>query len=259
MTGLRSISRVEKLDIAKGIHLRLLARLAANGPEPALDGFIAPLEALTKRLEGHVSGDASASAASTSLLSRLDVADDEVDTLLRHVENYLLVEGRRRSGVYVIAARNLHDNAFPQGVSCVDARISEENAYCKRAIEVLRSPEHEATIKGIKLPLSWIDAFEVAVDKSDALNNELLNSRGDKSEHVRFARAVENEWVNLMRRLRNHIASRADASDLQKKQEGERLLEPLLLALKKLSADAAARATRRKKNAEAKVQESQSG
>ncbi len=249
MSDLNLLPRTDKLWIARCIHQRLLARLGTFGPEPALDAFIAPLGELCTRLEVHMGGTNGAHAASGNLLSRLFEADDEVDTWLRHLYNFTAVAGNRRSGVHAAPARALHGTAFPRGLTPVSARISEENAYCRAAITVLRAPEHATTLKGIKLPFSWIDALDDAVSQSSALDAELLKARGDRSGHIRFAQAAETDWVRLMRRLRNHMAGRADASDLLRFQEGQRLLEPLLVELKKQNADASARATRRKTRA----------
>jgi peptidoglycan hydrolase CwlO-like protein len=62
---------------------------------------------------------------------------------------------------------------------------------------------------------------------------------------VVLGRDAEEEWVDVMRRLRKYVEARASADDLEKQEEGKVLLAPLLDALKKMHADAAARTTRR--------------
>jgi hypothetical protein len=245
MTELAKISRAEKLSVAKRVHEGLKERLKAGPEEPALDAFIAQLEAIIFDLEAHVGGTSETKGGRAALLTVADESDDEVDTLLRHIENYLLVESRRRTGDNRARARELHKAAFPDGLAHVDDRVIEENNHCRDSIRVLRVPENAATLNAIGLPIEWVNAFEAAVEKSDADNAALGKGRTARSTHINQAQGVEEDWEDAMLRLRHHIAGRARRDDLAKKAEGRKILDPLLFAVQKMRATAAARATRR--------------
>jgi hypothetical protein len=245
MSELSKIPRAEKLTIARRVHQALKSRLDDGPTEPALDAFIPELEAILARLETHVGGTSEIQGDRAALLTAADESDDDVDTFLRHIENYLLVEGRRRTGKNRARALSLHKAAFPDGLAHIDDRVVEENNHCRDSIRVLRVPENVETLNAIGLPIAWVDAFEAAVKKSDADNAALVQARTARSTSISQARDVEQEWEDMMRRLRHHIAGRARRDDVAKQAEGRKILDPLLFAVQLLRATAAARATRR--------------
>jgi hypothetical protein len=186
-----------------------------------------------------------ADAARKALLARLEDADIDVDTFLRHVESYIKIEATRRSGPNVAAAQALHSAAFPRGLEPVDEYIPDENRLCRDSIAVLRSPEHAPTVIAIKLPEAWIPSWEAALDESDAAFDALSRSRTSKSVHVGGGQDAEDDFVDAAIRLRKHVESRASRNDKAKIAEGKELLAPLLDALKKARTEERARATRR--------------
>jgi hypothetical protein len=246
MATLNQIGRGKKPGISDGISSRLAARMAAGPPEPGLDIFIGELNAVTSELGSHVTGKSEANAARTALEDAVDAADAKVDTCLRHTESYVDVEALDRRSPNAVAARALHDAAFPDGIGPINDYVIDQNVYCRGAIAALRAPEHQGTIAAIGLPAAWIDQFEVAVGASEAAMDQLIAVRGDKSAHVGLGRDAEVAWVDIMVRLRRYVASRAKRGDMAKQIENRQLLEPLLVALEKLDAEAAARATRKK-------------
>jgi len=174
-----------------------------------------------------------------------DAADAKVDTRMRHIETYLEIEARARRSPYASAARALYDAAFPDGLGPIDDHIIDQNIYCRMALDALRAPEHQATLAAIELPAAWVDAFEVSLKASETAMDQLLKARGEMHAHVGLGRDAEANWVDLMVRLRRPIASRTKKGDTARQMENKRLLEPLLVALQKLDAEAAARATRK--------------
>lgn len=70
-----------------------------------------------------------------------------------------------------------------------------------------------------------------------------------KTGRINLSQDVEEEWEDVMVRLRHHIAGRAKRSESAKINEGREILDPLLNAVKKMRADAEARATLRAKKA----------
>jgi len=247
MAYLENIPRPEKLEVARKIHANLVARQAAGPAEPALDAYIPDIAGVIGRLETHVHGSVNASTARQVQLARLDVADIEVDTWYRHIEGFLHVEAHRRAGPNVIAARAVYAAACPDGLAHVDDRVPEENAYCRNLLSVLRDPANAATLAALELPLVWLDRLQAALDASDAALRDLAAARQDKSTHTDLGRDVEEDWVDLMDRLRRYVDTRASRHDAVKRAESEALLGPLLVVIKKLRADAAARRTRRTK------------
>jgi hypothetical protein len=155
MSTVSQLTRSQKHDAGKAVLSRLEARAQKGPPEPSLDAYIPLLRALNARLGTHVEGKATSNAARKAQLFRLDTADCEVDTWLRKHESFVAIEANRRVGPNVEAAMALHEAAFPQGVSYVDAYIPDENRLCRDAIAALRAPEHAATVKAIKLPAEW--------------------------------------------------------------------------------------------------------
>lgn len=249
MADLNHVPRGQMPIIARGLEVRLNARKAKGPPEPVLDGFIVEIVEVAVRLETHVAGKATADAARTALLDNLDLADANVDRQMRHLESYIDVEAHCRRSPYTSGAQALHSAAFPDGLGPIDDHVIDQNIYCRAALNVLRSPEHQDTIAAIGLPVAWIDDFEAALKASDAAVDQLMMARGDKSAHVGMGRDAESAWVDVMVRLRRYVASRAKRGDTAKQIENKQLLEPLLVALQKLDAEAAARATRRDKKA----------
>jgi len=257
MATLNQFPRGEKLGIAKGILVRLIERKDKGPAEPALDAYIDELNGVAGQLEVHFTGKTSADAARTAMIDAADAADAKVDTRMRHIENYLETEARARRSPHASTARALYNAAFPNGLGPIDDHIIDQNIYCRMAMGALRAPEHQATIAAIGLPAAWIDDFEQSLKASEAAMDQLLKARGEKHAHVGMGRDAETVWVDLMVRLRRHIASRAKRGDTARQIENKQLLEPLLVALQKLDAESAARATRKtgKQNPPAQVPE----
>lgn len=243
--NITDVPRSDKRDIARNLIIGLKGRLQGGDPEPSLDAFIPELEQIAAKLDTHVSGNQLADAARAARLERADVADVNVDTWLRHIESYIDVEAKRRAGPNVARARGLYAAACPDGLAHVDARIVDENAHCRETLGVLKAPEHAAAIAAIELPNAWITKFEAALVESEAAINDVIAARGEKSTHVALGQNVEDEWVDLMVRLRKYMGSRAKRTDYVKVAESRALLSPLLDALQKMRVDAASRATKR--------------
>ncbi|MDI1447475.1 hypothetical protein [Polyangium sp. 6x1] len=243
--SLNQIPRAQKRDIAKKIKENLEARAANGPPEPALDIYIGECNDIGDALDAHVTGNVLAHAERAARLAQLEAADDEVDRWYRHIESYMSVEARRRVSPNLLGALAAHQAAFPNGLAHIDDPIADENRICREALLVLRAPEHAATLSAIDLPAVWLDRWEAAILESDALLAEVEKARTDKRAHVGAGRDAETEWVELMVRLRQYVASRAKRSDLARMQEGKALLAPLLDAMGKLRTEAAARATRK--------------
>lgn len=245
MAKLDQIPRAEKRDIARKIKDNLSARAAKGPPEPALDAYVAECTDIVDALDAHVTGNVLAQAERTARLAQLAAADDAVDTWYRHLENYIGVESRRRVSPYALHAAAVYEAAFPDGLAHVDDPIADENRICRDALLALRAPEHAATLVAIELPMIWLERWETALGKSDALLAEVEKARTDKRAHVGAGRDAETEWVELMVRLRRYVSSRAKRSDTARIQEGKALLAPLLDVMARLRAEAAARATRK--------------
>lgn len=245
MAKLDQIPRAEKRDIARKIKDNLSARTAKGPSEPALDAYIAECTEVIDALDAHVTGNVLAQAERTARLAKLASADDAVDTWYRHLENYIGVESRRRVSPHALNAAAVYQAAFPDGLAHVDDPIADENRICRDALLALRAPEHAATLAAIELPMGWLERWETALDTSDALLAEVEKARTDKRAHVGAGQDAETEWVELMVRLRRYVSSRAKRSDTARIQEGKALLAPLLDAMARLRAEAAARATRK--------------
>ncbi|MRG93612.1 hypothetical protein [Polyangium spumosum] len=248
MAKLDQIPRAEKRDIAKKLKDNLTARAVKGPPEPALDAYIDECAEVVDELDAHVTGNVLAEAERTARLAQLASADDEVDTWYRHIESYIDIEARRRTSPFALQAAAVHQAAFPDGLAHVDDPIADENRICRETLVILRSPEHAATLTAIELPSIWLEKWETALDKSDALLAEVEKARTDKRKHVGAGRDAETDWVELMVRLRRYVSSRAKRSETARLQEGKTLLAPLLDAMAKLRAEAAARATRKSKS-----------
>jgi hypothetical protein len=143
------------------------------------------------------------------------------------------------------------DAAFPHGLSHVDDYIPEENQFCRATIAVLRSTEQAPTVAAIGLPSTWTNNWEVAIDESDAVFAEVNAARESKSGHVDEGVDAEDDFVDIVVRLRRYIASRASRKDKAKQAEGRELLHPLTEALKKMATEQAARETREKNESSA--------
>ena len=243
------LSRVEKTAVCMAIHENLKTR-AQNGPaEVVLDAYIPALASIGVRLSAFVEGKNEVSATHTAFVILSEDADCEVDGLCKHVESFLYVEGHRRRGASVQAAKTLYDAVFPNGIAFVDDAIPDENTIVREILTKLRAPEHQATLAGIKFPLVWLDELEVAVEKSDKAYRDRMATFGQREDVVSRAREVETEWLDVVMRLRKYVASRAPAGDLEKAHENKELLRPLDEAMAKEKALAKARATRRTKKA----------
>jgi hypothetical protein len=170
-----------------------------------------------------------------------------VDSWYRHIEGFLSVEARRRSGAHVEAANATYKAACPDGLAYVDAYIIDENVYCRAMLTVLRAPEHQKTLEAIEFPISWLDKLEAMLTESETAMAEMLKARDERKGHVGLGRDAEADWVELMIRLRRYVSMRANRRDTAKQNEGKALLQPLLDALQKEKTDAASRATRKSK------------
>lgn len=246
MATVSDLSRAQKLDVGKAILPRLEARAKKGSKEDALDAYIPQLVDINTRLGTHVEGKVVANATRKAQLLRLEIADSEVDTGLRHHESFVSVEANRRVGPHVEAAAALHGAAFPQGISFVDAYIPDENRLCRNAIAALRAPEHAATVQAIKLPAEWTTQWEAALDESDAAFADVQKARETKTSHVGEGQNAEEDFVETMVRLRRYVESRAPRADKAMQAESQELIQPLLDALKKVQTEKAARATRRR-------------
>jgi hypothetical protein len=190
-------------------------------------------------------GNVVADGTRALVLAKLDLADVDVDTWYRHIAHFFEVEARRRTGPNAVKAQACLDAAFPEGLAYVDARIIDENRYCRDALVVLQAQENAALLADTHFPMVWLTYFADALDASDAALDEVVATRGDQSTHISKGQDAESDWVDLMVRLRRYIASRAKRTDKARIEEGRALLRPLLDELKRLSAESAARATRK--------------
>ncbi|AKT39188.1 hypothetical protein [Chondromyces crocatus] len=250
MSGLSRLNRAEMRDIAQQLIRALQDRAAAGPPEAALDEFIPLLTAVSARLNGHVDGGEVADAARRTQLVQLDEADDDVDTWLRHVESYLEVEALRRTGDLQGAVKALQAQAFPDGLEPIRAYVPDENRYCRTALSVLGSAEHAPTVLAIRLPSDWLTQWAAAIEESEAAFAAASKARLARSQHVNHALDAQGEFVEVARRLRRYVQSRASSRDKARVAEGEMLLSPLTVPLKKLRTEARARATLREKAAQ---------
>lgn len=246
--NLTNVPRPEKLTIATAIHTALVKRKKAGPSEPGLDAFIPELATVKDKLTTHVNGKSTANAARAKHLARAENADVDVDTLYRHIEAFVFIEANRRSGPHVGHAQSLYSAAFPEGLAHIDDRIETQNIHVRATLNALQSPEHAATLKAIELPSAWIPALEAALAESNAAVADVAKARGEKASHVDLGKSAESDWVDLMVRLRKYVASRAKRTDIARIAEGKELTKPLLDAIQKLRATAAARATRRINN-----------
>lgn len=242
--NLNQIPRAQKGEIAAKVLANLKERAAQGPAEPALDAYIPELSDIDAALSTHVTATTLADAKRTARLARLDEADCAVDTWYRHIESYLDIEANRRIGPHLVKAAALHKAAFPHGLAHVNDPIADENRICRDALMILRSNDHAPTLQNIELPAVWLEHWETALDQSDKAYAEVDEARNTKQSSVSAGRDAESEWVELFVRLRRYVSSRAKRSDVARLQEGKTLLAPLLDALNKLSAEAAARATR---------------
>lgn len=220
-------------------------RRAAGPPEPTLDAYIDEIEPVVTALEQGVGGQVHAAAALKALHARVEAADIDVDTRLRHHFYYINVEATQRSGPNVADARALEAAAFPDGLAHVNDYIPDENRLCRNAILAMRSPEHAATVAAIELPAGWIDRWEKALNESDAAFDAVQKTRAGKSIHILTGQDAEVAFVDVMLRLRSYIGSRASRADKVKSAQGNLLIAPLLDALAKARAEERARGTRK--------------
>jgi hypothetical protein len=243
-----TIAQLPRPDMAKAgreIMSLLQQRISAGPPEPALDAYIAEFDPVITALEQGVTGQALAASALKALLGKVEAADIEVDTWLRHHFYFINVEASRRGGPNVAAARALEAATFADGLSHVDDYIPDENLLCRHAIAALRSPEHVAAVAAIGLPAGWTAAWEGALNESDASFAAVQKTRTDKSIHVVVGQDAEVAFVDVMVRLRKYVDSRASRTDKVKVAQGKMLLSPLLDMLAKAKAEERARGTRK--------------
>src|SRR6185436_10884553 len=129
--------------------------------------------------------------------ARVEVGDVQVDSWYRHIEGFLSVEARRRSGPHVEAASATYKAACPDGLAYVDAYIIDENAYCRAMLTVLRAPEHQKTLEAIEFPMSWLDKLDGLLTESETAMAEMLKARDERRGHVGLGRDAEADWVEL--------------------------------------------------------------
>lgn len=244
--NLTDVPRSDKLDIARSVLHALQNRQQGGSPEPALDVFIAELTSVAAALEvppaRALTGDRGESTRA-GLLARADAADVEVDTWLRHIESFLNVEASRRSGPNVGAARSLYTSVCPDGLAHIDARVVDENAHCRETLGVLKDPENASIIAMLELPATWLAKFEAALVESEAAVAEVIAARD--AHAATGGRTEEDEWVDLMIRLRKYMGSRSRRTDFVTIAESRAIVRPLIDTLQKMRADAASRATKR--------------
>lgn len=243
------LSRVGKASVALAIFHNLEIRAQKGPAETVLDAYMPALASVGQRLSDFVEGKNEVSATHTANVILSEDADCDVDVLCKHVESFLYIEGHRRRGAYVQAAKTLYDAVFPNGTSFVDDAIPDENTIVAAVLTKLRAPEHQTTLANIKFPLVWLDALEVAVEKSNKAYNDRMAALSQSLDVVSRAKETETEWLDVVTRLRKYIASRAPAGDLEKAHENKELLRPLDEAMAKEKALAKSRATRRTKKA----------
>lgn len=243
--NLTDVPRAERLDIVRNLLAALVSRQQSGAPEPALDAFIPELEALLTGLESRPSGDALGDALRAGRLARAELAEVDVDTWLRHIESFLLIEASRRRGKHLLLARDLFMAACPDGLSHIDVRVVEQNAHARETLAVLKAPESAAAIVAVELPTWWITKLEAAIIESEAAITEVIASSSDRSSGFSLDRDPEDEWVDVMLRLRKYLGARARRTDFVRIIETRTLFRPLLDALQKMRAEAAARDSKR--------------
>jgi len=249
-------SRADKEDIARQIFDNLVARQKAGPNEPTLDAFIPEVGAVATKLAIHVQGKTTADAAREARIERAERTDSRVDKYYRHIDNFLEAESLDRHSPYATGAAALHKAASPDGLAHIDDRIIDENTYCRDMLTVLRDPEHEPTLIAIEFPMAWLDKLDAALTESEAAIADVLKARSDRRDHVDMGREAEEDWDDVMIRLRQYMSIRARRKDAAKQAECRKLIEPLLDTLQKYKTEAATRATRRAKAAsEAHVSE----
>ena len=253
------LSRSEKASIGRKLHDNLIVRAQKGPPEPTLDAFIPQLDATTTRLEAHVAGKDETSAARVAHADRSEKADIEVDTVARHIEGFVDIEGSRRTGPYVVSARALHTAAFPRGRAFLDDHVPDQNREVRRILAVLRAPEHAATLAGISFPMEWIKRLDYAVGESELALAEKATARGAIGDHISLGKDAEAAWVDVVGRLRKYLECRAPAGNVEATVENRALLAPLNDAIAHAKALAASRATRRGKQATQPAPESTNG
>ena len=243
-----TIAQLPRPDMAKAgreILILLKDRQSFGPPEPALDAYIPDLEPVITALEQGVTGQVLAASALKALLAKVEAADIEVDTWLRHHFYFINVEASRRGGHNVAAARALEAATFADGLAHVDDYIPDENLLCRQTIAALRSPEHVPAAAAIGLSSGWTDAWEAALNESDASFAAVQKTRTDKSIHVLVGQDAEVAFVDVMVRLRKYVDSRASRTDKVKVAQGRLLISPLLDMLDKAKAEERARGTRK--------------
>lgn len=252
--NLAHILRPTMASIARETRDLLIARAKAGPAEPALDEYIPQLDGVAAKLDVHVEGNAKAGATRATRVAALEIADDEVDRWYRHSYGYLNAEGLRRTGTIGPIALALLAKAFPDGLAHVDDRVEDENVYLRKALAVLQDPEHAAHLAAIDFPMFFLDRLDQALTGSNVALANVVQARDDKSSAVSAGQDAEDEWIDLVVRLRRYVGSRATRkSDPARYEEGLALLAPLLKELKRLRAEATARATKAKTKAEAEA------
>jgi len=239
---LTNIPRAEKLSIATKLHENLRDRKRRGAAEPELDALIPELATLIEALGAHVTGHR---LADTPSLTRVEIAEEEVGALLRHIETFLAIEAQRRAGPNVALAKSLYEAACPTGPLHLEERVIDVSTSCRGLLAVLEARENAEAIAAIGLPTAWIAGFARALDESDAALEALLKGREERGAQGVSGRDTGIAWLDLMTRLRRQVARRAGRAESARVSEGKALLKPLLDSLVKLRAATAVRETRR--------------
>lgn len=248
MASLAQVPRHGKRRIASDIHDNLVARATSGPPDPILDPFITKSATVRDALAEQVDDKETAIAERPALHAETDINDDDVDRWYRHGYRYLEVETLRRHAPEHAAIEALLVAAYPHGLAHVDDRIPDQNEEVRKTILALRSPEHAQAVAASSLPLTWIDAMDAAVKKSDASFVAYQATFGQASSAVAMGRDAENDWVLWARALGHAIALRSSGADVDIVEEGKRLIEPLTIAVRHLRTQARTRETKRKNN-----------
>lgn len=221
MASFAEIRREEKRRIAAEVHDNLIARAAKGPPDALLDPFIARTAASRDALGEQVQGKAEANAQRAGKLAQADIDDDEVDRWYRHIYRYTEVESIRRHAPEHAAIDALLVAGYPNGLSCIDDRIPDQNDEVRKMLAAYSAPEHTSTIVAMKLPKEWIDFLFTAVAKSDASFSAYQATLSDASSAVALGRDEEAIWVQLMRALSHAIGLRAADAAPDVAEEGE--------------------------------------
>ncbi len=246
MASLDQVPRDGKRRIASAIHDNLVTRATTGPADSLLDPFINKSAAIRVALADLVEDKVTAIADRPALLVETDVSDDDVDRWYRHGYRYLEVETLRRHAPEHAAIDALFKAAYPHGLAHIDDRIPDQNEEVRQALAAFQNPEHAAALAATSFPITWINALDTAVKKSDASFVAYQATFGQASTAVALGRDAENDWVLWARALSHAVALRSTGADIDIVEENKRLIEPLTNAVRLLRTQARTRETKRK-------------